>query len=70
MPPPGDLRPARFELRMTDPVWDGLYLGILRVVDAIADRVNRLQFLTVRRYLFLMFTTLVVLLLIVAIRQQ
>ncbi len=70
MPTPGDLRPARFELRMTDPIWDGLYMGILRVVNAIADRVNRLQFLTVRRYLFLMFTTLVVLLLIVAIRQQ
>jgi hypothetical protein len=67
MPPPGDNSLARFTLRMIDPIWDGLYLGLARVVNAIADRINVLQFLTVRRYLLLMFMTLVLLLMIVAV---
>ena len=70
MPSPGSLSPARFRLSMIDPIWDGLYLNIVRAVDAIADRVNFLQFLTVRRYLLMMFLTLVLLLLVVAVRQQ
>jgi hypothetical protein len=55
---------------MTDPIWTYLYGGIVKVVDAIADRVNPLQFQTVRRYLLMMFLTLVLLLLVVAVRQQ
>ncbi|MDR3438553.1 hydrogenase 4 subunit B [Telmatospirillum sp.] len=70
MPPPGEMSPARFSLSMSDPIWNGLYLGIVRVIDAIADRVNLLQFQTVRRYLLMMFLTLVLLLLVVAVRQQ
>ncbi|PKU26165.1 hydrogenase 4 subunit B [Telmatospirillum siberiense] len=70
MPPPGEMVPARFSVTMIDPVWTGLYLRIVRIVDAIADRVNVLQFLTVRRYLLMMFLTLVLLLLVVAVRQQ
>ena len=70
MPPPGDTAPARFRLTMTDPIWTYLYGGIVKVVDAIADRVNPLQFQTVRRYLLMMFLTLVLLLLVVAVRQQ
>jgi formate hydrogenlyase subunit 3/multisubunit Na+/H+ antiporter MnhD subunit len=70
MPPPGEITPARFTLSMIDPVWDGLYMGIVRLVNAIADKVNYLQFLTVRRYLLMMFLTLVLLLLVVAVRQQ
>jgi formate hydrogenlyase subunit 3/multisubunit Na+/H+ antiporter MnhD subunit len=70
MPEPGDVSPARFSVRMVDPVWDWLYRGLGRVIDVIADRVNRLQFLTVRRYLLMMFGTLVFMLLVVAWRQQ
>jgi hydrogenase-4 component B len=70
MPDPGDNRPAEMKVRVLDPVWQGLYLGIGRVVDFIADLVNRLQYLTVRRYLLMMFSTLVVMLLIVAVRQS
>ncbi|MTJ81150.1 MAG: hydrogenase 4 subunit B [Telmatospirillum sp.] len=70
MPPPGSTAPARFTLFITDPLWTGLYLGLQRVIDAIADRVNHLQFQTVRRYLLMMFLTLVLLLLVVAVRQQ
>ena len=70
MPAPGDTAPARFALTMLDPVWEGLYRPLVRAIDAIADRVNRLQFLTVRSYLLLMFMTLVLMLVIVALRQR
>jgi hypothetical protein len=43
---------------------------LVRVVDWIADHVNRLQYLTVRGYLLMMFLTLVFMLLVVAVRQQ
>ncbi|MGE5516485.1 MAG: hydrogenase 4 subunit B [Bacteroidota bacterium] len=70
MPQPGDDQPARHKVTMVDPVWSGLYLRLVRVVDAIAEKVNRMQYLTVRRYLLMMFCTLVFLLLVVAVRQQ
>ena len=70
MPQPGDDSPARHSLAMTDPIWNGLYLRLAWLINLIADQVNRLQFLTVRRYLLMMFCTLVFLLLVVAVRQQ
>jgi len=70
MPEPGDLGPASLKVTLIDPIWLGLYVSIMWVVDFIADRVNVLQFLTVRRYLLMMFATLVILLLVVALRQQ
>ena len=70
MPDPGDQSPAKLTVRVIDPIWDYLYLGIVRVVNFVADRVNRMQFLTVRRYLLMMFATLVFMLLVVAVRQQ
>lgn len=70
MPEPGDDSPARHTVSMIDPVWQGLYAPLGRLIDAVADRVNHLQFLTVRRYLLMMFGTLVILLLVVAVRQR
>lgn len=70
MPQPGDDAPARHRVHMIDPIWNGLYLRLARLVDAVAERVNRMQYLTVRRYLLMMFCTLVFLLLVVAVRQQ
>jgi formate hydrogenlyase subunit 3/multisubunit Na+/H+ antiporter MnhD subunit len=70
MPEPGDLGAARFTLSMRDPLWDGVYSRLERVVDVIAEQANRLQNLTVRGYLILMFSTLVLLLVVVAVRQS
>jgi formate hydrogenlyase subunit 3/multisubunit Na+/H+ antiporter MnhD subunit len=70
MPPPGDDSPARHSVSMIDPVWDGLYARLGLAVEWVADQVNRLQFLTVRGYLLMMFCTLVFMLLVVAMRQQ
>jgi NADH:ubiquinone oxidoreductase subunit 5 (subunit L)/multisubunit Na+/H+ antiporter MnhA subunit len=67
MPLPGDPSPARLEVTMRDPVWDVFYAPIRRGVEFAADRLNTLQFLTVRTYLSLVFAALVTLLLVVAI---
>jgi NADH:ubiquinone oxidoreductase subunit 5 (subunit L)/multisubunit Na+/H+ antiporter MnhA subunit len=67
MPPPGDAQPARLTVRLSDLIWDVLYAPIAGVVDYIAGRLNQLQFLTIRRYLSLVFLALVGLLLALAI---
>ena len=55
MPSPGDIRPARFIATLHDRIWDTLYLPVVRAVNFGADHFNRLQFLTIRRYLTLVF---------------
>ncbi len=67
MPPPGDVRPARFRIELHDLISEGMYQPIERAVGVAADRLNRLQFLTIRQYLSLVFAALVTLLLVLAI---
>jgi NADH:ubiquinone oxidoreductase subunit 5 (subunit L)/multisubunit Na+/H+ antiporter MnhA subunit len=67
MPPPGDGRPARFTLELHDLVWDTLYAPIAGGIGFAADKLNRLQFLTIRQFLSLVFAALVLLLLVLAI---
>jgi hydrogenase-4 component B len=67
MPPPGDIRPARLRIELHDLIWEGMYLPIASAVGLSADWLNRLQFLTIRQYLSLVFATLVTLLLALAI---
>jgi hydrogenase-4 component B len=67
MPPPGSLAPAHFAATLRDLVWDELYQPVAGAVGIAADRLNRFQFLTVRRYLALVFGALVILLLLVAL---
>ena len=63
MPPPGDLRPARFEVKLRDPIWEHGYAPIANAVVAASSRFNYLQYLTIRHYLSLVFGALVILLL-------
>jgi formate hydrogenlyase subunit 3/multisubunit Na+/H+ antiporter MnhD subunit len=67
MPPPGDTRPARLTVQMTDPIWDWLYAPLAAAVSTAAERLNRLQFLTIRQFLTLVFCALVILLLVLAV---
>jgi len=67
MPPPGDGRPARLTVDLRDLVWDALYAPIADGVGFAADRLNHLQFLTIRQFLSLVFAALVLLLLVLAI---
>ena len=67
MPPPGDMRPARLTIELSDPVWDFLYTPLVAGIGVAADRLNRFQFLTIRQYLSLVFGALVILLLVLAV---
>jgi len=66
MPPPGATAPARLTVEMRDLVWDALYAPIARTISLVTERINVLQFLTIRRYLTLVFAALVLLLLVLA----
>src|SRR4029079_13217661 len=67
MPPPGDARAARFTVVLRDPIWDTFYAPVAVAVGFAADHLNRLQFLTIRQFLGLVFAALVILLLVLAI---
>ena len=65
MPKPGDTAVARLRVELRDTVWEALYAPVIRLVEATAERLNRMQFLTIRNYLTLVFAALVTLLIIV-----
>jgi formate hydrogenlyase subunit 3/multisubunit Na+/H+ antiporter MnhD subunit len=67
MPTPGDPRPARLSVGIRDLIWELLYAPISGWISSSAALLNHLQFLTIRRYLSLVFGALVLLLLMVAI---
>jgi hypothetical protein len=67
MPPPGDTRPASLRRFLRDPVWDALYAPVASAVGSTAVLLNQIQFLTIRRYLSLVFVTLVALLVVLAL---
>jgi formate hydrogenlyase subunit 3/multisubunit Na+/H+ antiporter MnhD subunit len=67
MPVPGDMRPAGFEVRLRDPAWQLIYTPVAKAISFSTERLNALQFLTIRRYLSLVFFALVTLLLVVAL---
>ncbi|HSU04996.1 MAG TPA: hydrogenase 4 subunit B [Acetobacteraceae bacterium] len=69
MPPPGDLRPARIEKFSRDLIWDVCYAPVGTAVATAAQALNRLQFLTIRRYLAFVFLALIALLLALALWQ-
>jgi formate hydrogenlyase subunit 3/multisubunit Na+/H+ antiporter MnhD subunit len=70
MPPPGVIAPASLHVQMHDPVWDAGYAPLRGMVMYAADRLNRLQFLTIRRYLMLVFGALILLLIILAVQRS
>jgi hydrogenase-4 component B len=68
MPAPGSLQPAKLTVVLHDLIWEQIYLPIAAFIGFAGDKLNVLQFLTIRRYLFLVFASLVVLLSILAVR--
>jgi hydrogenase-4 component B len=67
MPPPGSTAPARLTVVLRDPIWNTLYAPIAGFIAYAAERLNAMQFLTIRQYLSLVFAALVLLLLVLAI---
>jgi hydrogenase-4 component B len=66
MPPPGDIRPAHYDVELVDLAWETLYAPLIGAVSRLAGWLNRVQFLTIRQYLSLVFAALVFLLLVLA----
>lgn len=69
MPAPGDMRAASLVRHSRDLVWEGLYAPIATFVFYASTRLNKIQFLTIRRYLAFVFVALVALLLTLALWQ-
>ena len=69
MPPPGDLQAARMHVTLRDVLWDAFYAPLTGMVHYVADRLNRVQFLSIRVYLTLVFGALVALLTVLAVWQ-
>jgi len=69
IPPPGDLQPAHMHVRLRDVLWDVFYAPLTGVVGYVADRFNKVQFLSIRAYLTLVFGALVALLMVLAVWQ-
>jgi hydrogenase-4 component B len=67
MPSPGSAAPAHLVVRLSDVIWDTLYEPIAHAVSYIADKLNRMQSLSIRQYLSFVFVALVGLLLVLAI---
>ncbi len=67
MPLPGSTAPARFIVVVRDLLWDFLYVPTADAVGFVAEKLNVVQFLTIRRYLTLVFLALVTLLLVLAL---
>jgi hydrogenase-4 component B len=66
VPAPGETRPARFELTLDDRIWDLIYAPLAKSVERAAVELNRLQFLTIRQYLSVVFGALITLLVVLA----
>ena len=58
---------ARLTVHLHDVAWDILYAPVARAVGFAADRLNHLQFLTIRRYMAMVFVALVILLAVLAL---
>ena len=69
MPAPGDATAARLHVVLRDPPWDVLYVPIAAGVDFVARHLNKVQFLTIRAYLTLVFSALVILLMVLTVWQ-
>ncbi|MGD9545472.1 MAG: hydrogenase 4 subunit B [Methylocystis sp.] len=67
MPAPGEMRPARLNVQITDRIFDYLYAPLTRAVETCASGLNVLSILSIQQYLALVFAALVFLLALVAI---
>jgi hydrogenase-4 component B len=67
MRPPGDVGPARMRVDLHDAAWELLYDPLVRAVTFVARRLDKLQFLTIRLYLSLVFFAVLFLLLVLAL---
>ncbi len=63
MPPPGDQGTARLTITLRDLIWDTIYAPVSGAIWFGTEKLNYLQFMTIRKYLSLVFAALIALLL-------
>ena len=66
LPAPGETRSAHLTLALKDRIWGAFYAPLVEGVERAATALNRLQFLTIRQYLSVVFGALVALLVVLA----
>jgi NADH:ubiquinone oxidoreductase subunit 5 (subunit L)/multisubunit Na+/H+ antiporter MnhA subunit len=64
---PGDSGPARMKVTLHDAAWELLYDPLVTAVSFVARRLDKLQFLTIRLYLSLVFFAVLFLLLVLGL---
>jgi hydrogenase-4 component B len=67
MPAPGQMQAAQFHVSMRDRVWDAFYAPIEGMVAFTAERLNQVQSWTIRAYLTMVFSSVVLLLMVLAV---
>jgi len=67
IPAPGQTDAAKFHVSLRDLVWDVLYAPIEGLVGFAADRLNQVQSWTIRAYLTMVFSSVVVLLMVLSV---
>ena len=67
MPPPGDMAPAHMRVELHDLIWDYLSLPAKIFVFGVAGWINPVQYLSIRRYIGVVFLSLVLLLLVLTL---
>ena len=70
MPAPGETRPARITVELSDPAAWWLFRPVAELRARLSAFADAIQFLTIRRTLSLMFTVLVLFLAVVALMEQ
>ena len=70
MPEPGDTRPATLRVTQHDPAQLAIFDRVAVWRDWLSGRADRMQFLTIRRTLSVMFAVLVLFLVLLAALEQ
>jgi formate hydrogenlyase subunit 3/multisubunit Na+/H+ antiporter MnhD subunit len=69
MPKPGTTGAAKLGVEIHDTLWAAIYAPVIRLVDSLAERFTKLQFLTIRKYLMLVFATLILMLVVIGVSR-
>ena len=65
LPKPGDTAAAKLEVDIHDTIWETFYLPIIHAVSTLTDRLTKIQYLSIRKYLMIVFGALIALLVVV-----
>jgi hypothetical protein len=65
MPRPGDTAGAKLEVELHDTIWETFYFPVIASVSAATQQLTKFQYLTIRKYLMIVFGALIALLIVV-----